>query len=109
MHGEVSEAINQGILRPISELRGVEGKDKDEYRDGLVFGNDIPDAWCNTVNSNRVDLIQKRVEFSDYLVVPTKFNFRKVVRILSLVHTMSAYRTVPGSCLDHVGAMFVLH
>ena len=87
MHGEVSEAINQGILRPISELRGVEEKDKDEYRDGLVFGNDIPDAWCNTVNSNRVDLIQKRVEFSDYLVVPTKFNFRKVVRILSLVHT----------------------
>ena len=87
MHWEVAKAIHLGILKPISELRGVEEKDSDDFRDGLVFGNDIPDAWGNVVNNERVDLLQQRVEFSDYLVVPTKFGFRKVVRILSLVLT----------------------
>ena len=87
MHWDVSQAVEQGILKPISELRGAEEKDSDEYREGLLFGNDIPDVLCNAVTSSRVDLLQQRVEFSDYLIVPTKFGFKKVVRILSLVLT----------------------
>ena len=87
MHWNVSQAVEQGILKPISELRGAEEKDSDEYREGLLFGNDIPDVLCNAVTSSRVDLLQQRVEFSDYLIVPTKFGFKKVVRILSLVLT----------------------
>ena len=87
MRGEIPEAIEKGILKPICQLRGVEEKDNDAFRDGLIFGNDISDVWCNAVNNNKVDLLEKRVRFSDYLVLPTKFGFKKVVRILALVTT----------------------
>ena len=32
-----------------------------------------------------MDKIQQRAKFSNYLVVPTKFGFRKLVRVMSLV------------------------
>ena len=82
---DVQTAVDQGILKPICELRGVEEKETDEYKDGLVFPKDLPDVLCNKVSTDRVDLLQQRIEFSDYLIVPTKFGFRKVVRILALV------------------------
>ena len=68
----------------------MEEKDNDAFRDGLIFGHDIPDAWCNAANNNKVDLIQQRAEFSKYLIVPTKFGFKKVVRIYAMVFTFIA-------------------
>ena len=85
MHGEVTDAVQEGILKPINDLRLSEEKDTDDYRDGLVFGGDTPSIFCNTVNNSRVEKLQLRVSFSDYLVPPTQFGFRKVVRILSIV------------------------
>ena len=86
MLGEISSAVEQGILKPVSQLRLGEEKDCDEYREGLVFNNDIPDIFCNAVGS-RVDQLQLRAEFSNYLVFPTHFGFKKGVRIISLVLT----------------------
>ena len=86
MLGEISSAVEQGILKPVSQLRLGEEKDCDEYREGLVFNNDIPDIFCNAVGS-RVDQLQLRAEFSNYLVFPTQFGFKKGVRIISLVLT----------------------
>ena len=87
MHWEVSKAVEKGILKPISEVRSLEEKESDDYKEGLIFGNDIPDVMCNTVKSSRVDFIHQRAEFSKYLVLPTKFGFKKVVRIMALVLT----------------------
>ena len=84
MHGEVSDAIEQGILKPISELRLSAEKDTDDYRDGLVFKGDA-DLFCNAVTKSRVEQLQLRVKFSAYLLVPTKFGFKKVVRIMAIV------------------------
>ena len=75
MRGEVSDAIESGVLKPIRDLRGADERDTDEYKDGLVLGGEISDKWCNVVNMTRVQQIQKRVEFSNYLIVPTKFGF----------------------------------
>ena len=85
MRGEVSDAIESGVLKPIRDLRGADERDTDEYKDGLVLGGEISDNWCNVVNMTRVQQIQKRVEFSNYLIVPTKFGFQKLVRVLSIV------------------------
>ena len=87
MHWDVSKAVEKGILKPISEVRSLEEKESDDYKEGLIFGNDIPDVMCNTVKSSRVDFIHQRAEFSKYLVLPTKFGFKKVVRIMALVLT----------------------
>ena len=84
MHEDVSDAVEQGILRPVSDLRLNAEKDADDYRDGLVFGVDA-DIFCNAVTKTRVDQLQLRVDFSGYLLVPTKFGFRKVVRIMAIV------------------------
>ena len=84
MHGDVSDAVDQGILKPVSKLRLNAEKDADDYREGLVFGGDA-DIFCNAVTKTRVDQLQLRVDFSKYLLVPTKFDFRKVVRIMAIV------------------------
>ena len=87
MHLDISIAVETGVLKPIAELRGTDEKESDEYKDGLIFGKDLPDVFCNKVSHERVDLLQQRIEFSNYLVVPTKYPFRKVVRILAIVYS----------------------
>ena len=85
MHQDVSQAVAEGVLKPVCELRINEEKDGDEYKLGLLLDTEVPDIFCNAARPTRVDKIQQRVEFSNYLVLPTKFGFRKLVRILSLV------------------------
>ena len=85
MKEEFSHVIDQGILKPIRDLRGNEEKESDEYKDGLIIGSEIPNVFCNTLRTERISEIQKRIEFSNYLIIPTRFGFKKVVRILSLV------------------------
>ena len=85
MHQDVSQAVAQGVLKPVSELRISEEKDGDEYKLGLLLDTEVPEIFCNAARTTRVDKIQQRAEFSNYLVVPTKFGFRKLVRVLSLV------------------------
>ena len=53
MHGDVEDAIQQGIIKPVSELRLNVEKDNEEYKDGLVFGGDTPDIFCNAVTKKR--------------------------------------------------------
>ena len=51
----------------------------------MVFGGEAPDLFCNAVSKFRVEQLQLRVEYSNYLLLPTKFQFRKVVRIMAIV------------------------
>ena len=85
MQQDVSQAVADGVLKPVSELRINEEKDCDEYKLGLLLDTEVPQIFCNAARPTRVDKIKQRAEFSNYLVVPTKFGFRKLVRVLSLV------------------------
>ena len=87
MQGEINNAVSEGILTPISNLRLNEEKDTDEFKQGLVFDGDMPEVFCSLVNDSRVKQLQLRTDFSDYLVLPSKFSFPKVVRILAHVLT----------------------
>ena len=40
--------------------------EEEEYSRGMVFDNQVP---------------EERTQFSDYLIIPTKFNFQSMVRI----------------------------
>ena len=111
MHEDLEKAISDGILKPSSDLR-LSRDLEDEYSRGLIFDNQIPDIITrgHAVNQNRVSLLEERAKFSGYLVLPTKFSFRKVVRIYSYVCCFISKsrknRRMVGSLLREGGLSF---
>ena len=79
-------AIEQGYIKTASSLRVKNGEEEDEYRKGIIFEK-VPEILTrgHVVNERRVGLMEERANFSKYLILPTKFSFPKVVRILSYV------------------------
>ena len=86
MNGEIAAAIQAGILRPVSDLRLQTKEEEDDFQDGCVFDM-VPDVLTrgHVLNQKRINLIQERASFSQYLMLPTRFSFRKTVRIYSYV------------------------
>ena len=85
MKQEISDAVNAGVLTPISALR-IKDEEESEFRKGLIFEK-VPEVLTrgHTVTEARVSKIEKRANLSQYLVLPTRFCFSSVVRILSHV------------------------
>ena len=105
MRCDIESAIASGILTPINQLRLTEERDSDDYKQGLVFDSDPPDMFCNVSSNYRVEQLQQRVEYSNYLILPTKFGFRKLVRIYALVFTfIKKCRSKPISNLEKSGS-----
>ena len=86
MTGSIEKAVNEGILKPISELRMAD-EEEAEFSKGLILER-TPEILIqgHTVTQERVDKMLKRAEFSNYLFSPTKYNFKKVVMITSYVY-----------------------
>ena len=85
MKSDTSEAVSNGILKPLSELRLTVEKDAEDYRSGFLYGDDDPSMVSHVINSNQVEKIQSRAQVSNYLVLPSKFGFTKTVRITAIV------------------------
>ena len=91
MNLDIENAVSQGFIKPVSELR-LSKEFEDEYKEGLVFG-DRDEVFLHAqqnlsvhlVSEVRVKKILQRTEFSDYLIIPTKFSFPVVVRIYGYV------------------------
>ena len=98
MRQSLEEALAGGFIKPASSLR-IRGDDEEnEYRKGIVFEK-VPEILTrgHVVNERRVSLMEERANFSRYLVLPTKYSFPKVVRILGYVMAFvsKARRTKP--------------
>ena len=74
------------ILKPAKNLRMNE-EEEHEYDLGLVFERcpEILIRGHHVYLSSRVENIACRAKFSNYIFMPTKFNFRKVVRVTALM------------------------
>ena len=98
MKGEVDDAVNNGILTPISKLR-LNKEEEDSFNKGLVFEKTpeiLTRGHISMLISARVDNVKARSEFSDYLLSPTKFKFEKTIRIYATV-----WRFIKGfKCLE---------
>ena len=93
MRQEISDVVNNGVLTPVSGLR-IKDEEESEFRKGLVFEK-VPEILTrgHLVTETRVSKIEERANFSKYLVLPIKFNFSSVVRIMShVMHFVSACR-----------------
>ena len=85
MRSDVNDAIQNGILKPISELRLSVEKDAEDFKSGFLYGDEDHDMMCNAVNVNRVQKLQSRIQVSNYLVLPSRFGLAKTVRITAIV------------------------
>ena len=88
MNGEISDAIERGILTPVSKLR-VKEEEEEDFNQGVIFEKTAEILTRGhqvslSVNS-RIKNVKSRSEFSCYVVEPTKFKLEKVVRILATV------------------------
>ena len=91
MRLDLADAVKQGVLKPVSEIRVTKDIEK-EFYEGIVFGDKEelltmgnPAQLVNIVSETRVRKIQDRAEFSDYLLLPTKHSFPATVRIYGYV------------------------
>ena len=87
MKGDLSDAVANGILTPLKEL-SMSDELKKEFDEGLVFekSKDILTKGHTTLIQNRIDLVYSRAKFASYLILPTKFHFPSIVRIIGYVY-----------------------
>ena len=85
MRLEIEEAIEMGTIRPALELR-VKEEEESEFSKGIIFET-VPEILTrgHVISESRVSKIEARANMSKYMVLPTKFNFVKVVRVTSFV------------------------
>ena len=85
MSWPVQKAIEEGCIKPVSELR-LNDEEKKEYQEGVIFEK-MPELLTrgHTINQTRVSEIEKRARFSSYVLLPTKFGFKKYIRVMIVV------------------------
>ena len=86
MRGSITDAIENSVVKPALELR-LNKDMEEEYSKGLVFENPIPEILTrgHVINQTRLSKLEQLAEFSDYLLLPTKYSLSKIVRIYSMV------------------------
>ena len=82
----IEEAMEAQILTPAKDLR-MQKEDKEEFDHGLVFEKfpEILVKGHSAFLTSRLDKMKARAEFSNYIIQPTKFNFRKIMRITACI------------------------
>lgn len=90
MQLDEDQAVDQGYIKPASELRMTVEEEQDHDR-GLVYEK-IPEVLTrgHVVTTKRVDLIEERAAHAKYLLLPTKFSLPKTVRVYSIVFSITS-------------------
>ena len=86
MEKSIEEAVEEEVLKPAADLR-LNDEDEREYGKGIIFEK-TPEILIHghSVNvSDRAKKMAERAEFSKYLIMPTRYSFDKIVRIVGLV------------------------
>ena len=94
MKMDLDKVVEDGIITPLVKL-SMSDELKEDFEQGFVYektkdvltkGHIVTKIVCGvTYNKERVDLVYSRAAFAKYLVLPTKYHFPAVVRILGLV------------------------
>ena len=88
MRWDISLCVSEGILLPAADLR-VNKDEEEDFNMGLVFGDRdeilTRGHITNQTSKLRVQKIEEIAKFSDYLLLPTKFQFPRTVRIYGYV------------------------
>ena len=94
MKDDLAKTVDDKILTPLESLSMPEDL-KEDFEQGFVYektkdiltrGHIVTEVHHGvTLNKERVDLVYSRAAYSGYLLLPTKFHFPAVVRIMGIV------------------------
>ena len=85
MRQPLETAIEQASITPANNL-SISDSEREEYKEGIIFEK-IPELLTrgHTLNRERISKLEERARFSNYIVLPTKFGFKKSFNITLLV------------------------
>ena len=100
MHNEFEEALGNDIIKPAKMLR-LKDDEEEEFEKGLIFEKtpEILVKGHHAFTADRVQKMMKRAEFSKYLFSPTKFSFKKVIRVTAQVMKYLRLKKLAGSVI----------
>ena len=84
MRGDIAKDTSDEVLKPATDLR-IKPEEEKEFDQGCVFEKPEILTLGHVLRQSRISKIEMRAVYSDYLVMPTKFSFIKVVRIYANV------------------------
>ena len=81
----LKEAVENEDIKPIADLK-ISKEEEKEYEEGVIFEK-IPECLTrgHAVNIQRIEEIEKRVQFSDYILPPVNVHWQKYIRIMTNV------------------------
>ena len=85
MTDSFERAIGDGVIKPAAQLR-LNDEEESDYLEGVLYDK-VPELLTrgHVVNEYRISEIEKRARFSNYLIQPTKWPFKKFVRVMTSV------------------------
>lgn len=101
MTGDLDEAIACDIIKPALQLR-IKPEEENDFNDGCVFEKPEILTRGHVTNQTRINKIEERATFSNYPLLPTKFNFAVVVRIYSNIITFAKKCLKNRKILNHL-------
>ena len=126
----LEEAIHTEAIKPAMDLR-INDEEKDDFKEGIVFeaapeiltrghniqGNPVSIHITETkINEKRVEKIEQRSKFSDYIYSPVKLPFKRFMRILQLLvkFIVKKFQNVEGlvskiGLVEQIPAMMLNH
>ena len=86
MQDSFDKAIEMDIIKPAGSLR-LKNDEEEEFEKGLIFEKcpEILIRGHSAFVTNRVDKMLERATFSEYLFQPSKFDFRKIIRVTAIM------------------------
>ena len=78
----LAEAIKNEDIKPLADLK-INKDEEQEYQEGVIFEK-IPEVLTrgHAINEARVTEIEKRVQFSSYLVPPVNTDWKNYVGVM---------------------------
>ena len=110
MRSDMNDVLETGIVTPAANLR-LKDEEEDEFEKGFIFEKcpEILVRGHSAFVNDRTEKMTSRATFSNYVMMPTKYSFKKVVRITAWLFKMfKKKRKIAVSFDQHKFKMFTV-
>ena len=109
MRSDLTEVLETGIMTPAANLRLKDEEEESEFEKGLIFEKcpEILVRGHSAFVNDRTEKLMTRATFSNYVMMPTKFSFRKIIRITAWMFKMFGKRKHEEIDDGHKFRMFI--
>ena len=107
MRSDLTDVLETGIMTPAANLR-LKDDEENEFEKGLIFEKcpEILVRGHSAFVNDRTEKLASRAAFSKYVMMPTKFSFKKIIRITAWMFKMFCKRNKHDEIGGHRFRMF---